>query len=192
MFDWPGATLPPGLPQACGEEPNHQPEKNMKTLLIAFTLGACLALSSACATGHEKAATAANSMASADSTASVEQALLKFERDGAEAQAKNDLPWAERNLPDDFTYTTADGQMITKSQLLGMIKSGDLKYESVEAGNLKVTVYGDAAVVTGTQTYKAQFKGQPINSHERFTDTFIKRNGHWEPVASHASAIAKQ
>jgi ketosteroid isomerase-like protein len=50
-------------------------------------------------------------------------------------------------------------------------------------------VYGNAAVVMGRWSGKVVEKGQPSESVERFTDTFIKQNGQWKCVASHSSPI---
>jgi hypothetical protein len=50
---------------------------------------------------------------------------------------------------------------------------------------MKVRDYGDAAIVVGRATVKsAQFNGQFI-----FTDTYIRRNGHWQVVASQSTEI---
>jgi hypothetical protein len=168
----------------------------MRAKLIASTLFLACALAAACASGNQRAANAAgdSAMASASpaaNAAQVEQALLQFERESATAMGRNDIPWAEKNIPDDFIYTASDGQMMTKAELLGAIKSGDLKYESATVDEMKVHVYGDAAVVTGKLTSRAKFKGQEIGGTERWTDTFIKRNGRWEPVATHNSMVVK-
>ena len=50
---------------------------------------------------------------------------------------------------------------------------------------MKVRVFGNAAVVTGRTTIKGgKYKGKDISGQYRFTDTWVKRNGHWLCVAS--------
>jgi len=55
---------------------------------------------------------------------------------------------------------------------------------------LKVTAFGNAAVVTGTWRGKGTEGGKPIDAHERWTDTWVKMpSGKWQCVASHSSAM---
>jgi ketosteroid isomerase-like protein len=65
------------------------------------------------------------------------------------------------------------------------------KAQSVSADELKVRVFGNAAVVTGRDTLKgAQYKGKDLSGQYRFTDVFVQRDGRWQAVASHSSKIA--
>jgi hypothetical protein len=69
------------------------------------------------------------------------------------------------------------------------LKSGDLKIESIKLSDMKVHVYGDAAVVIGRAAQVGNFKGHPLTATIIFTDTFIQQNGKWRAVASHRSAL---
>jgi len=60
------------------------------------------------------------------------------------------------------------------------------------ADEMKARVYGDAAVVTYRWTSKETFKGQDISGQSRWTDTWVKRAGRWQCVASHGSRIAQK
>jgi ketosteroid isomerase-like protein len=57
---------------------------------------------------------------------------------------------------------------------------------------MKVRVYGDAAVVTGRDIIKETHEGKEISRQERWTDTWVKRAGHWQCVAGHTSEIAQK
>lgn len=162
----------------------------MKTFSISLLLTAAL-LASACATNGSKMASASNSpMASpSPNVADVEKTLFQFEQEGAAAMAKNDLSWVEKNLPEDIFYTSADGTVVSKEEMIKSFKNSDFKYESAAVDDMKAHVYGDSAVVTGRLKYSASAKGKHFNAVERWTDTFVKRNGRWEPVATHSSAV---
>ena len=54
---------------------------------------------------------------------------------------------------------------------------------------MKVSLYGDFAVVTGIAGEKGTFKGQPVTPRTAFTDTFLFQGGKWIAVASHESAL---
>lgn len=85
--------------------------------------------------------------------------------------------------------TDEHSQRSDKQGVLSVLKSGDLKIESIELSGMKVHVYGDAAVVIGSAVQVGNFKGQPLTAAIIFTDTFIKQNGKWRAVASHRSVM---
>lgn len=54
---------------------------------------------------------------------------------------------------------------------------------------LKVRVYGDIAIITGRTTEKSQYKGSDSSGQYLWTDTWNKRAGGWQCVASHGSKV---
>ncbi len=123
---------------------------------------------------------------------SVEQELIKFEQDWAKALVKSDLAFLDRILADDYISTDSEGTVGTKTQEIATMKSGDYVLISTVLDNFKVHVYGDAAVYFGRSTDKAQFKGKDISGQYQWTDTWVKRDGRWQCVASHGSRIAQK
>jgi len=57
--------------------------------------------------------------------------------------------------------------------------------------NLKVRVYGSTAVISGLSTEKSQLMGSDTSGQYLFTDTWIKRDGRWQCVATHLSEVAE-
>jgi len=123
---------------------------------------------------------------------SVEQELIKIENGWVEAELKKDVALLDRILADDFTDTDPEGNVMTKAQDLEDLKSGALVATSMVLDNIKVRVYGDMAVVTGRNTVKAQYKGKDVSGQRQWTDTFIRRDGRWQCVATHSSNIAQK
>jgi len=120
----------------------------------------------------------------------VEQQLIKMEHDWADAVVKRDMAVLERNLADDYLSIDFEGGLWTKASALAALKSGEDVVTSAIADDIKVRVYGNAAVVTSRWTVKEQLKGRDISGQYRVTDIFVKRAGRWGCVASHASKIA--
>jgi ketosteroid isomerase-like protein len=121
-----------------------------------------------------------------------EDQIAKLERDWAQAIARNDAAALDQYEADDIVDTDPTGRVNDKAQDKKDLSSGDLKYESLEISDVKVHVYGNAAVATGTGNVKAIMKGQSISGTYRFTDTWVKRNGKWQCVASQGTKIQTQ
>lgn len=121
---------------------------------------------------------------------SVEQQVKKLEIQYADAGVKKDVAVLDRVLADDFTETDPDGFVHTKGEEMASLKSGEDVIFSYAYGDMKVRVYGDTAVVTYVDKQKETFKGQDVSGTSRWTDTWIKRGGSWQCVASHGSKVA--
>ena len=125
--------------------------------------------------------------------ASVEQELIKLENDWNDAMVKRDMAALNRIVTDDWTTIDPDdGTIMTKAQSLADLKSGEDAYTSAVGDEWKVRVYGDAAVVLGRLTGKEQYKGKDVSGQYRFTDTWIKKAGRWQCVASAGTKITKK
>jgi len=125
-------------------------------------------------------------------TGSVEQELIKLEIEWGQAFYTRDIAFAERFLAADYIGTEEKGIVMTKAQEIEDLKSGVHLSTSGVEDDMKVRVYGDAAVVTGRNTVKGLYQGKPFTSRYRWTHTFIRRDGRWQCVASHISRISQK
>ena len=122
----------------------------------------------------------------------VEQELIKLENEWADAWVKRDVAFFNQIIADNYTWTSPWGEVWTKAQDLALLKSGQDVITSWVLADMKVRVYGDAAVVTGRATIKETYKGKDVSRQERWTDTWVKRAGRWQCVAGHSSEIAQK
>lgn len=122
-------------------------------------------------------------------TQDTEAVLMKIERDAAAALMKKDLAGFAGVFSEDAVFTGPDGAVQTKAQLLADLKSGSLVIESTVISDMKVRVFGEAAVVTYTTTDKGKYKGRDISGRYRWTDTFVRRGGTWQVVAGQGTPI---
>jgi ketosteroid isomerase-like protein len=121
---------------------------------------------------------------------SVEDTLVQIEHDWGNALLKANVAAWSRYLGDDWVLTYSDGTLVTKPMALADLKEGALRIESFQLDDVKVRVYGDAAVVTGLITEKSKFRDKDTSGVRRFTDVFVKRDGRWQAVASHESEVS--
>jgi ketosteroid isomerase-like protein len=123
--------------------------------------------------------------------AGVEQALMQMERDWTEANLKKDGATLDKILADDWVGQGLTGSA-TKAQALADLKSGDSKFDSITLGDMKVRVFGDTAVVTGSDDEKSSYKGKDTSGHWTWTDVFVKRQGRWQAAASQGTLMTQQ
>lgn len=127
-------------------------------------------------------------------TQGVEQELIKLENEWAEAVVKHDTASMEKlntMMADEFVMTF-DGSNFTKAQLLEYIKTREDEILSLATDEWNVHVYGDAGVVMARNTMEMRSAGKETTSQNRFTDTWIKRDGRWQCVAAHNSTIPQK
>jgi ketosteroid isomerase-like protein len=126
-------------------------------------------------------------------TASVEQELITLEKRWNDSWVKRDPAFLDRILADDYIGTRSDGSVFSKAQEIADMTYSENVVAYIESDDFKVRVYGDAAVVAFRFTTKEQNKeGKDIGGQYRTTDTWVKRAGRWQCVASHGSEIAQK
>jgi uncharacterized protein (TIGR02246 family) len=117
-----------------------------------------------------------------------EQALMQVERDWAAANANNDWAALDKILAAEHVGND-DGAITPKKQLLANMKRGALKITSSAAGEMKAVVLGDTGIVHGLWTEKSIFNGKETSQTNRYTDIFVKRDGRWQCVTTHATKV---
>lgn len=121
----------------------------------------------------------------------VREQLKQMEKDRAAAVIKADIGTLDRLTSDDYEFTDSRGQVRNKQEMLDAIKSGQTKLQSNDLDDLKVSVYGDTAVVTGKSTAKGTLGGQPVTGPIRFMRVLVKRGGQWKCVAFQQTKIGE-
>ena len=112
----------------------------------------------------------------------MQEELLRLEKELAQAVVKNDADAVGRFLSDDWIIVDPDGGIVDKPRFLGVIRSGALSHEMMESDDVRVRTYGNTAVVTALTTTKGRFMGQDFTSCERATDIFVKQDDRWRCV----------
>jgi hypothetical protein len=122
-------------------------------------------------------------------TEGITQTLINLENRWVGALVKSDAATLNSIFADTYVDTDEHGHRTDKQGVLSVLKSGELKLESIKLSDMRVYVYGDAAVVTGASSQAGNFKGQSLAAAIIFTDTFVRQNGKWRAVASHRSSV---
>jgi ketosteroid isomerase-like protein len=120
----------------------------------------------------------------------LEQAIVRLEREVGEALQRRDVGALGRLFADDFFGINPIGAEIGKGDILTQIGSADYEPESIVNEVRRVRVFGDVAVVTAQGTARGKFKGHRADMVFTYTRVWVNRDGVWQAVAAHASAVA--
>jgi ketosteroid isomerase-like protein len=117
--------------------------------------------------------------------------LLQEFLDGA---ARNDKAIHQRFWADDVIYTSAQGVVRNKAEILKHVEEPqppDAPKMTYSAEDVKINDFGDWAVVNFRLVAKSEKDGKTETTNYRNTGTFRRRNGQWQAVAWQATKIAE-
>ena len=115
---------------------------------------------------------------------SVEQQISALSDEMIQANLKDDTSFYEKYYADNAVIVHGNGKLFTKEQELADLKSGALKYESIDVREKKIHVYGDTVVVNFLITFKGSLSGKAFPPTDlRRTVVWVKQNGNWRVVA---------
>lgn len=124
-------------------------------------------------------------------TAAITAEVTRIEKDWPRVLKERDVATARRMEADDIVLVYPDGSTGGKEQDVKDIEDGNLTFDSWEISELSVKVLdADAAVasfrlaVTNGKYKTADGGMQNISGHYFGLDTFVRRNGQWQIVAS--------
>lgn len=117
-----------------------------------------------------------------------EQQLREIQQSLTRAWLQRDRAFIESVLAPEWSVTQADGQVLTRATVLGPFFDG-LKLDTSVIDDVSVLLLGTTAVVRGRTVASGTLQGAQVSARIRFTDVFIKRDGRWQAVASHASPL---
>jgi ketosteroid isomerase-like protein len=133
------------------------------------------------------------------SCASAAQSTLPGQRAEAELRAvvqawlaalvRSDTIALYRIIGVDYRNTTSSGTVLNREQDLAPVVDGSVTFATATADEVDVHVFRDAAVVTGRAQFVGTYKNRPFNSAERFTDVYVRRDGRWQVILGHSTAI---
>jgi ketosteroid isomerase-like protein len=118
-----------------------------------------------------------------------EERLLALERMWNQAQVQRDSAALATMIGDKFVSTEYDGEVSDRGKFLADIADPKLELTEMNIKDVKVIIFGEAAVVTGTYRTKGTYNSKAYQHVGRFTDTWVFSGGKWECMASHSSLI---
>jgi hypothetical protein len=76
---------------------------------------------------------------------------------------------------DDYMLVRPDGSVLNKQQVLRDLRSGGLRFHSIELGQTEVRMYGSSAVLTAESQAVSSRNGMESRSHFRLIAVYVQQ-----------------
>jgi uncharacterized protein (TIGR02246 family) len=123
-----------------------------------------------------------------------EREVRQLERVWLDAYEQRDAKAMEEIVADDFTITFPNSRVQTKPQIINSLNAARERTSppaKFYTEDVRARVYGDTVILIGCVISEWQQNGQVVKEQNRYTDTYVKRNGRWQVMASHLSEVPK-
>ena len=97
-----------------------------------------------------------------------------------------DALWAK-----DLEVAVPKMPVMNRAEVLAFARSGRMKFLRYMTSDIRIRVYGDAAVVTGRLQRTRILGGQEISDDWLFTKMYVRESHKWRVVAFHVSEAAQ-
>jgi ketosteroid isomerase-like protein len=109
---------------------------------------------------------------------------LRLFEDGDRALISADVAELQRIYADDYLQYDEAGVKTTKQELIRKLANGSLRLLSMKSTGRHVRVFGDFAIVHGSEEDEIQTAERRFSARYLYMDVVVKREGVWQIVAS--------
>src|SRR5882762_3005710 len=118
------------------------------------------------------------------STTDDELVIRALHEAGDKALMGADVDSLARIFADDYVQYNESGQAFTRQDVLNNFRTGAIRYPSIVSTGRTIRVFGDMAVVNGSESDEVEVSGKRSAVRYVYLDVLLKRNGEWKLVAS--------
>jgi ketosteroid isomerase-like protein len=115
------------------------------------------------------------------------EVLTQLEKTWNDAHLRGDVATLDMLWADDLEVVVPRMAPMSKGQSLAFAKSGRMHFQQYETSDIKLRVYGDAAVVTGRLQRTRTINDKQMNDDWRFVKVYARQAGSWRVVLFQAS-----
>lgn len=125
-----------------------------------------------------------------------EQQVTALNLEWADSITKGNGASLERLFADEMIVTSGSGEIRTKAEEMKNVGISStptppdpdfISTRPFTTQDVRVKIYGDAALVTGLAKWSFKYKGQEVNQERRYTHMYAKQRGRWMIVAQQIS-----
>lgn len=123
--------------------------------------------------------------------ASAEDDVLKVENEWADMVVAGHFDHVASLLDETLIYAHSTGNIESKSEYLGKLRSGAQKYTAITHEKTTVRIHGDAAVVHSIGRMVGTNAAGPFDNHLMIMHTWIKAGGKWLLAAHQTTQLVE-
>jgi ketosteroid isomerase-like protein len=113
-----------------------------------------------------------------------EQLIEELYETGDRALMSADVKVLSRILADDYIQYDAGGKPQGKRTIIDNFHAGGIRYPSIVSTGRTIRIFGDTAVVHGSESDEVEAEGKRFHAEYIYLDVLLKRHGEWKFVAS--------
>ena len=113
-----------------------------------------------------------------------EQRILALHEAGDRALMSADLTALAEIFADDYVQYNESGKAFTKQDVLDNFRTGAIRYPSIISTGRRIRVFGNTAVVHGSESDDVEAGGKRFSVRYVYLDVLRKCDGEWRIVAS--------
>ncbi|WP_374434773.1 nuclear transport factor 2 family protein [Inhella sp.] len=119
------------------------------------------------------------------------RALLKAQADRwDQAIVAKDRAAIEANMAADFRQIDGAGNLEDKASFVAGLLDPQLQIDPYRVEDFEIRLYGEVALLSGRTRMRGRYAGKAFESHYRYIDVYVRRNGIWQIVSVQISKIA--
>ena len=120
-----------------------------------------------------------------------EQQILKLFEDGDRALISANVEELQRIYADDYVQYDEAGKISSRSDLIRSLTSGAIRFISMTSTGRRIRLFGDFAIVHGSEEDVVERDGQRLSVHYLYMDIVTKRAGRWQIVGSQLCKVKR-
>src|ERR1039457_900937 len=111
------------------------------------------------------------------STKKGEQQIEALFEAGDQALMTADVAALSQIFAEDYVQYGPSGAPLTREQILNNFRSGNIRYPSIVSTGRKIRLFGNTAVVHGSESDEVESAGRRFTERYIFLEGLLKRNG---------------
>jgi uncharacterized protein (TIGR02246 family) len=113
-----------------------------------------------------------------------EQQIIALHLAGDKALMSADVEALSKIFAEDYVQYNESGKAFTRHDVLNNFRSGTIRYPSIVSTGRTIRVFGDMAVINGSEDDVVEVAGERSTVKYVYLDVLLKRDGEWKLVAS--------
>jgi ketosteroid isomerase-like protein len=113
-----------------------------------------------------------------------EQQIHALFEAGDRALMQADIDALARIFAEDYVQYDPAGRAFTKPEVLDNLRTGSLRYPSIQSTRRKVRLFGEMAIVHGEELDEVEAEGRRFSVRYLYMDVVCRRDGRWWIVGS--------